>query len=208
MANCKCPANTALTSIPTQDCRVDLEQMQKFIFQRGGYIWDAAGTPTPTDITAKADWLTLKAATDDTKVVVTPLVGGDPAIAAGEKVSNGGGDNSTLNGEEELLGKQPSVFTGVWKSLAPAVKKAMEELTCETDLVVYPVNQHNKIIAKQVDVDKYAGIPISSFFISDRNNSGFATKDTFNVSWNLPAGWDNDLVMLDPEANFRPLVDL
>lgn len=208
MAGCKCPKNTALTTIPEQDCKVDLEQMQKFIFQRGGYLWDAAATPTPKDITKKADWLLLKAATDDTKVVVSPLVGGDPVITPGDKITNGGGDNSTLNGVEEIIGKNPSNFTGVWKSLDSSIKKAMGELMCETDLVVYPINQNNKIIAIEVAPDQYTGIPISSFFISDRGNNGFGTKDIFNVSWSMPANWDDNLVVLDPETTFRPLVDL
>lgn len=207
MAGCKCPQATALTTIPDQDCKVNLEQIQKIAVQRGGYVWDAAAV-TPTDITKKADWLLLKAAIGDTKVVVTPLVGGDPVINAGDKITNGGGDNSTLNGQEELTGKNPSQFTGVWKSLSSEVKKAMQELSCETDLVVYFINENNKIIANEIEADKYTGFPISSFFVSDRNNAGFGSKDAFNVSFNLVANWDDNLVILDPEATFRPLVDL
>ena len=129
MANCNCPAATSLTTVPTQDCDVDLEQIQKIVFQREGFVFDEAGTPTPTDITVKADWLVLKAAVDNTKVVSTPLVGGDPVFAAGEPILNGGGDNSTLNGVEELQGTNPSTFTGVWKSLASNVKNALVRLS-------------------------------------------------------------------------------
>ena len=207
MAGCKCPKATVLSEIPTQDCDVDLEQLQKFGFQRGGYAFDLAGVP-PTDITKKADWLALKVATDDTKVVFTPLIGGDPVITAGDAITSGGGDNSTLNGVEEVQGTNPSNFTGVFKSLSSEVKAKLQELECEKDLVVYPINQNGKIVARKIAEGIYGGFPISSFHISDRNNAGFGTKDTFNVKFTLPARWDNDLVLIDPETTFRPLQDL
>lgn len=210
MANCKCPKATELTDIPTQDCDVDLEQLQKFGFQRDGFMFDATAVApaTPTDITKKADWLTLKTATDETKVVFTPLIGGDPIITAGEPILNGGGDNSTLNGVEELQGTNPSTFTGVFKSLASNVKTALVDLECEKNLVVYFVNQNGKIIANQVAEGQYTGFPVQGFHITDRNNNGFGTKDTFAVRFTLPARWDANLVILDPENGFRPLVDL
>ena len=209
MANCKCPKATTLTDIPTQDCDVDLEQLQKFGFQREGFVFDntLVKPEVPMDITKKADWLLLKSATDDTKVVFTPLIGGDPIITAGEPILNGGGDNSTLNGVEELLGTNPSTFTGLFKSLSSEVKTAMEDLSCEK-LVVFPINQNGKIIANKIAEGVYTGFPIQGFHISDRNNNGFGTKDTFAVRFTLPARWDRNLVLLDPETGFRPLVDL
>ncbi|AHK11374.1 Minor capsid protein [Flavobacterium sp. phage 1/32] len=207
MAGCKCPKATVLSEIPTQDCDVDLEQLQKFGFQRGGFVFDL-NAGTPTDITKKADWLALKTATNDTKVVFTPLIGGDPVITAGDAITSGGGDNSTLNGVEEVQGTNPSNFTGVFKSLSSEVKAKLQELECEKDLVVFPINQNGKIVARKIAEGMYGGFPISSFHISDRNNAGFGTKDTFNVKFTLPARWDNDLVLIDPETTFRPLQDL
>lgn len=204
---CNCPPATALTDIPGTDCAFDLGQLQKFGIQRGGYVWDAAGTPA-TDPTKKADWLTLKAATDSEKVIFTPLIGGDPIITPGDPITNGGGDNSTLNGVEEITGVNPSVFTGVYKSLSPETKKALTELDCEKDLVIYPINDSNSIFANLISTGKYEGIPITGFHVSDRGNNGFGTKDTFAVRFSLPARWDNDLVQITPETGFRPLQDL
>lgn len=209
MSNCKCPKPTALTDIPVQDCKVDLEQLQKFGFQRKGYTFKV-GAESPevaSDPTKKADWLLLKSAVNDDKVVFTPLIGGDPIITAGEAILNGGGDNSTLNGVEELLGTNPSIFTGLFKSLSSAVKTALVDLECE-DLVVYPINQNGKIIAQEIAEGEYTGFDIQGFHIGDRNNGGFGTKDTFAVRFTLPARWDAKLVILDPEAGFRPLIDL
>lgn len=211
MANCKCPPATALSDIPTQDCDFDLGQLQKFGIQRGGDVWNpAAVTPAiPMDPTKKADWLTKKAAVDDEKIVFTPLIGGDPIITAGEPITSGGGDNSTLNGVEEVQGTNPSVFTGLYKSLTPAVKAKLTELACEKDLVIYMINGDNRIFANSDDAGAtYTGIPITGFHVSDRNNNGFGTKDTFAVRFSLPAGWDNNLIQIDPETGFRPLSDL
>jgi hypothetical protein len=38
-----------------------------------------------------------------TKIVLTPMIGGDAVIQAGEAITTGG-DNSTLNGVEEVEG--------------------------------------------------------------------------------------------------------
>lgn len=208
MAGCNCPASAALKTIPGQTCSVDLGQLQKNAFQRGGFLFDPEADPSPQDITKKADWIALKAAVGNTKVVVTPLIGGDPIITPGDPITNGGGDNSTLNGVEELQGTNPSVYTALYKSLSSAVKTAMVDLECENDLVVYFFNQDNKIIANEVSDGVYSGFPITGFHISDRNNAGFGTKDTFAVRFTLPARWDANLVILDPENGFRPLQDL
>jgi hypothetical protein len=208
MAGCNCPASASLTTIPTQDCAVNVGQLQKNVFQREGFRFDAEADPTPHDITKKADWLALKAAVNGTKVVVTPLIGGDPIITAGEPITNGGGDNSTLNGVEELQGTNPSVFTAVYKSLGSKLKSAMVGLECEKNLVVYFVNQDNKIIANEIEPGVYTGFPVTGFHITDRNNAGFGTNDTFGVRFSLPARWDENLVILDPETGFRPLQDL
>lgn len=207
MAGCNCPGNAALKPIPEQDCFVDFGQLQRNMFQRGGFSFDTNADPAK-DITKKADWLALKAAVGATKVVVTPLIGGNPIITPGEPITNGGGDNSTLNGQEELRGTNPSVFTGEYKSLSSAVKTAMVELECEKDLQVYFVNGDNKIIANKVADGVYTGFPASNFHISDRNNQGFGNPDTFNVRFSLPPRWDANAVIIDPENGFRPLQDL
>ena len=207
MSKCKCPKGAALTEIPADaDCPTNLEQVQKFVFQRKGYQFQAAGDPA-TDPSKKADWLALLAAVGDTKAVATPLIGGDPVITPGEPITSGGGGNDTLNGVEEVNGVNPSIFTGNFKSLASATKRAMTDLGCE-DLVVYFVNQYNQIAANEISEGVFEGFPISNFFISDRGNNGFGTKDTFAFRFSLAPRWDDYLVLITPEAGFRPLVDL
>lgn len=204
--DCNCPQSSALTEIITEDCEVNLGQIQKIAIQRAGDMFDSAGTPTPSDILLESVWQTKISATDSTKIVLTPFIGGDPVIEPGEAITVGGGDNSTLNGVAEVQGVNPSNFTAVYKGLPATTEKAMKALMCEKNLVVYLFLQGGKIGAIKIADGQFKGFPIQSFFVSDRGNSGFGTKDVVNVSFSLAEGWSSDLTIIDPTWN--PLVDL
>jgi len=203
--DCNCPAPTELTEIPNVNCPVDLKQIQRLGFQRIGYTFDATATP-PTDILDLSVWQALKTASDDTKVVLTPLIGGDPVIEPGEAITSGGGDNSTLNGIEENEGTNPSAFSCVFKSLPSEAEKAIKALKCEKQLTVYLFLQGGRLAVTKIDTDKITGFNALSLFVSDRGNQGFGTKDTVSMSFSLEAGWSDNLQILKP--NFNPFVDL
>ena len=145
---CSCPKATALTEVPTQDCPIDFSQIQRYGFQRGGNKFDTAGTPA-SDITLLADWQVVRTATDDSKIVISPLIGADPIITAGDAITTGGGDNSTLNGVEEYEGTNPSSASATYKSLSPEIETAMKRLICEPDLTVYLFLKGGKVVAKK-----------------------------------------------------------
>lgn len=203
--DCNCPAPTALTEITSENCGVDLKQIQRVAFERIGNKFDGGAT-TPVLITSLADWQAKMSATDDTKIVVSPLIGGDPIIDAGDAITNGGGDNSTLNGQEEVEGVNPSLFSSVFKSLSPATEKAMKKLMCEKQLLVHFFLQGGRIATRKVETDVHEGFRASSIFMSDRNNAGYGTKDTHNLRFSLVDGWSEDLEIVTPTWN--PLTDL
>lgn len=203
--DCNCPKSTALTDIPSKDCGVNLKQIQRVAFQRGGYPF-GTNAATPNSILELADWQALMTAADSSKIVVTPLIGGNPVITPGDAITNGGGDNSTLNGVEEVEGVNPSAFTCEFKEISSAIEKAMKAIMCEQDLVVYLILQGGKIAAVQIDADNFDGFSIQSPFVSDRGNQGYATKDMHTMSFSLPSGWSEDLVILTP--NFNPLTEI
>lgn len=203
--DCNCPPSSSLTEIVAEACGVDLSQIQRLAFQRTGYVFDAGAT-TPNDILELSSWQAFLTATDDSKIVITPLIGGDPTIEAGEAITTGGGDNSTLNGVEEVEGINPSSFSCVFKSLSSTVEKQMKALICEKNLVVYLILQGGKIAVVEVSTNQKRGFDIQSVFVSDRNNAGFGTKDTVNLSFQLKAGYSDDLVVLKP--NFNPLTEI
>lgn len=206
--DCNCPAPKSLTEIVTDFCGVDLKQIQRLGFQR------KQATAPFTEVTVKdlSAWQEYRTANDDTKIVVTPMIGGDPVIEAGEPITSGGGDNSTLNGVEELEGVNPSSFSAVFKSLSSKVETEIKKLICEKTLVVYLFLQGGRIAVVELPatgeppVHGVDGFPCQSVFLSDRNNAGFGTKDTFNFSFSLPAGWSEGLVIVKPD--FNPLTDL
>lgn len=201
--SCLCPNPTSIGDIPAQTCPENFNQIQKFAIQRSGFTFDGTAGK---DITLLADWQTLLAAADDTHMVVTPFVY-EAAITAGEAITNGGGDNSTLNGESELTGVNPSAFSGMFKSLSKEVIQALFDLRCEKNLVVYFFNENGDIIAQEKTTGNITGFPISSFFVGDTNNEGFATNDTHATSFNLKKDWSKYQVISTP-SDFDPLTDL
>ena len=204
MNGCNCPNPTALTEIPNADCPFDIKQIQKIVFQRGGneFVTDT--------IKVLATWTALKTATDGTKVVVSPFVGGNPLITPGGAITEGGGDNSTLNGEETVTGSNPSLFTCDFKSMTPAQEEAIKKLICEKNLQVYCITEENKILATQeglTALDSHKGFPISAFYLGDRDNQGFGKQDIHKMRFSLKAGWSEKIVKITA-TDFSPLVDL
>lgn len=214
--NCNCPDDGILKDIPTQDCPFDLKQIQRIAFAtQGKVIWDSAtggglgdGVPlTTAQLDTKADWEVRRTATDNTKIILTPLIGGDPIIEAGEPITEGGGDNSTLNGVTETTGTNPSSFSCVFKSISPEIEKALKEVACKS-VEVYFFVEGGKIVAEQVEGTKNVkGINVQALFVSDRNNAGYGTKDTNTLSFELASGWSENIVMVKPK-DFNPLYDL
>lgn len=201
MNNCNCPEPSALTEIPSENCGVNMDQIQRIGYQR-------TQTDAPFDATTVltlSAWQDFMDATDDTKIVVSPLIGGDPIIEPGAAITSGGNDNSTLNGIPQFDGVEPSAFSTKFNSLSAAQEAAFKKLMCETNMTVYFFLQGGKIATKKVSAD-VSGFSIQSLFISDRGNAGFGTKDTFNHSFGLLPGWSDNLVIYTP--SFNPLTEL
>ena len=215
--NCNCPDDGILVEIPDDNCPIDLKQVQRLAFAtRGKVIWDSAagggtnlaGVPqVDSRVDTKADWEARRVAVDNTKIVVTPRIGGDPIIEAGEKISEGGGDNTTFNGVEEVTGTNPSSFSCVFKSIASTTEKALKKLMCG-DLEVYLFLEGGRIACKKaVTGETHTGFMLQAMFVGDKDNQGYATKDTNQMAFQLPSGWSGDLVIVTP-LDFNPIYDI
>ncbi|RLI35950.1 hypothetical protein DRO66_06570 [Candidatus Bathyarchaeota archaeon] len=193
---------TALTVIPTTTCPEELGQIQRFIFvRRGGVRWDTAdptatGKSTPASIqpnlpTVSAGWTTLKALSDDDKVIFTPLLGGDPTITPGDQITFGGGDNSTLNGETYHVAFNPADGSFRFDSLTAEQTAAMKELVCES-LEVYMINSDGDIIGERdtIDADLWHGFKVFNPALGGRNLAGFGTRDSNVLTLQLNDDWD------------------
>lgn len=210
MAICKCPA-AALPNIPNFTCAESFGQIQKVAFQR---LYKSTGGKnsftTVAGIKLEASWAPLLSAGDDTKVVVSPYIQA-PTAEAGAPRTFGGG-NETLGGVEEIIGREPTPFTGVMRKLPQSLVKALKELQCESDsqnLGVYLFDENGSIGALQdpTTATTYYPIPIRSLFIGDKTLGGFEAPDSNAIQWSFLPNWSDDLVIVAP-TDFNPLTDL
>lgn len=208
---CKCPAGTALPDIPVSNCPESFGQIQKVAFQR---LYKSTGEKnsfkTDAGIEKKASWTPLLAADDDTKIVISPYIQA-PTAEAGAARTFGGG-NETLGGVEEIVGREPTPFTGVMRKLPQKIIKALKELQCESwgdNLGVYLFDENGVIGAIQdakTSTTHYP-IPIRSLFIGDKTLGGYEAPDSNNIQWAFLPNWSDDLAIIVPE-DFNPLTDL
>lgn len=207
---CQCPAAASLTTIPNVACAENFGQIQKVAFQR---LVKADGTKNSFTSTAsillKASWTALLAATDGSKVVVSPYINA-PADGGGDaRMSSGGNDD--LGGVPEVLGGEPVQFTGQIRAVSQSVIKAMKSLQCEANagnLGVFLFDENGNIEAIKGETDgTYYPIPIRALFIGSKLHGNYDAKDSNAISWYYPDNYSDDLAIVVP-TDFNPLTDL
>lgn len=200
-----------MPDIPVSNCLESFGQIQKVAFQR---LYKSTGEKnsfkTDAGIEKKASWTPLLAADDDTKIVISPYIQA-PTAEAGAARTFGGG-NETLGGVEEIVGREPTPFTGVMRKLPQKIIKALKELQCESwgdNLGVYLFDENGAIGAIQdaKTATTHYPIPIRSLFIGDKTLGGYEAPDSNNIQWAFLPNWSDDLAMIVPE-DFNPLTDL
>lgn len=199
-----------MPDIPAVKCPESFGQIQKVAFQR--LTTDAGAKNSFTSaaaITLLASWTPKLSAADSTKIVVSPYIQA-PTAEAGAARTFGGG-NETLGGVEEIIGREPTPFTGVIRKTAQAVIKAMKELQCESygdNLGVFLFDENGAIgaIEDETTAGTYYPIPIRSLFIGDKTLGGLEAPDSNAISWSFLPNWSDDLAIVAPA--FNPLNDL
>lgn len=200
---CSCPKPTALTTIANTTCPEELGQIQRFIFSRKGTIrFDTVDPTSPAQLPASiqglgnlpsilAPWTILLGLATNDKAIVTPLIGGDPVINAGEQVTFGGGDNSTLNGQIYHVAYNPSTGTFRFDSLSAAQTAALKQLICE-DLEVIMINSDGDLIGERdtVNPDLWHGFAATNVSLGGRSVQGFASRDSNVLTLQLDDDWD------------------
>ena len=200
-----------MPDIPVSNCPESFGQIQKVAFQR---LYKSTGEKnsfkTDAGIEKKASWTPLLSADDDTKIVISPYIQA-PTAEAGAARTFGGG-NETLGGVEEIVGREPTPFTGVMRKLPQKIIKALKELQCESwgdNLGVYLFDENGAIGAIQdaKTATTHYPIPIRSLFIGDKTLGGYEAPDSNNIHWAFLPNWSDDLAIIVPE-DFNPLTDL
>ena len=209
MSICSCPIATALPDIPSVSCAQDFEQIQKIAFQRihsSGSTLNSFKAGDTTAIEKLAAWAKLVAATDGTKISVTPFVEA-PTAEGGDAITFGGG-NETLGGITKIIGRNPVTMAFALRQYPQSVIKALKELECENDLGVYFFNGNGQILALADANTKgtYYPIPIRSLFVGDLLLNGLETPDSNALSFSLIPNYSDLAEIITPD--FNPLTDL
>lgn len=207
-----CPLATTLTDIPESTCPENIGQIQRYWFVRKGNVsFDLSSNLNNQPVAIQGDdpenlslWSTLFTQPDDSKVVKTPLIGGDSTITAGTVLSVGGGDNSTLNGSTLINGINPADGSARFDSLTAAQIEAIRNLTCEAQgLEVFLISQEGKIWAKK-DGDIVTGFDCSNVILGTMTNNGFGTRDSNVMTFQLDYNYDEYKYSITP-ADFNAL---
>ena len=208
---CTCPAAAALTTIPSAGCPESFGQIQKIAFQR---LRKADGTKNSFTSTAsillKASWTARMAANDGSKIVLSPYVQA-PTNEAGSPRTFGGG-NETLGGVEMVIGREPTTFSAVIRSVKQDVIKAMKELQCEAqadNLGVFLIDENGAVecIKDETTEGTFYPIPIRSLFVGDKSHGGLEAPDSNAIQFAFLPNYSDNLSIQVP-TDFNPLTDL
>lgn len=199
---CACPLPAAVVTIPKVSCGISLKQVQKIIIARRS----VNAFTTLASAKLLATWTPLLVAVGVTKHQCSPFVE-EFVIPPSEPQLEGGDDNTTIDGAPIVVGAGQIRCTGKFPELDSAALVALKAYNCESDLMVYFVNQDSKIYGISPTSTNFTGIPITSFFVSDAGNDGLNTRDKAPVGFNLRYGWRDKLVEVVP-TDFDPRFDL
>lgn len=202
-----CPPADSLATIPVSTCPESMGQIQKVLFQR---IAKSDGTKnsiaTPK---LKASWTPLLAATDGTKVTISPYLNA-PKTEPGAPRTYGSG-NEAIGGVEIIIGRNPTAFTGVFNQQPQKTIVAMKGYEGEDgNIGVFLIDENGLIGCWADNIEtptKYMPIPVRGFFVGDKTLGGFDAPDSNSVQWKFLPNWSDHFVMIKP-TDFDALTDL
>ena len=199
-----------MPDVPAIICAETFGQVQKVAFQRLTKTDGSKNSFTKAAaIGLLASWTPKLSAADDTKIVVSPYIQA-PTAEAGAARTFGGG-NETLGGVEDIIGREPTPFTGVIRKAPQTVIKALKEMQCESwsdNLGVFIFDENGAIgaIEDETTAGTYYPIPIRSLFIGDKTLGGLEAPDSNAIQWSFLPNWSDNLAIVAPD--FNPLTDL
>jgi hypothetical protein len=210
----KCPKQATLTEVTPTACPIKFDQIQKLAIgrliseARFDSIVGAEGKP----ITDQAIWTALLAATDDTKIVVTPYFSGF-SIPATEAIKQGGNDNTTLNGVSEVMGGQMVTVPFVLKNVSSETAKGLRLLATESMLQPGETNiggyffatDNNIVFDGGADGTEFLPFEIYNMFVPDVASEGLNTNNTYNCSFEMRFGWSENWKAVKADFNPRSL---
>jgi hypothetical protein len=198
-----CSTDT-LVAIPNE-CLISFAQATRLIFTKleDGGTANTIATAADAHLTL-ATYEALIAASDDTKMVITPQFGNPTMPDAEPRTALSG--NQAPSGNPLNLGNQPTSFSCTFYGLDPKSEAAMKQLN--GTLGVYMISHEGQIMGQTDDLDTptlVKPIPIFNLFVGDAKLGGYDEPDSNILSFSLYAGWSESRIIFTP--NFNPLTD-
>jgi len=156
-----------------------------------------------------ASWTALKAATNDTKISVTPFVE-NPTPDGGDAITVGGG-NESLNGAERVIGSNPVGMSFKLNNIPQVTVSDLKKLMCEAlgnNLGVYLINENGQIMGIKETVSSggsttttWYPMPIQTLFVGDKQLGGLNADDFNDLTFKFKPGYSDNSAILTLDAS-------
>ena len=161
-----------------------------------------------SEINSLANWQALMTAADSTKIVISPYIY-SPTQESGSARTFGGG-NDSLNGVEEIIGREPSTFSASLRNVPQSIAKTLKSLQCE-NIGVYLIDGNGNVEALGIVDDSnnewIMPIPIKAFFVGDKTHGGIDAPDANVIQWSFVPNYSDTLKIFTIDT-FNVLSDL
>ncbi len=155
-----------------------------------------SGTPFATAIalSTKANWTTLLAASDATKIILSPLFS-NSKITSSKPLETGADTNATYNGIPIYFGEGTAMFSGEFQDLdAPAINSffsvvsgfSLSNGVGSYPLVAYWCNNDGMLFSTPT----FGGLPCINLTARTRGSEGLNSSDKIPFHFYLPPNWD------------------
>ena len=193
---CQCPLDAAISDLVDLECPTKFGQIGKIAFQQVDQTF--------TDITDQAEWTTYLAATDATKIQVTPILHGQESTPAEPVTVGGAGDNTVYDGTIEIVSDGIYQINFNLRNPSPAVLNALKEYECEVSRLGIYLGGRDFVISKSDS----SAIPVSSLYVqSSPALNGNTDANIAQIQIILDASWFSNSLVSTLAFDFTSLVN-
>lgn len=209
-----CPLPAALVPVPAIECSFRLDQLNRLLlFRSAADLSVGEEAIDATDLTSRATYEALLAATGVDKAVLTPLFA-EAVIPPSESNFTGGDTNETIGGVPEYNGESAVQATAAFHSIPPSVVSILQGYSQYSDatkgyigLRAFFFNENGKVFFLEKD-GVISGIPLYSFAVSNPGTEGLKTQTKNILRFTLPHNWAQGLTSANLDFDYKSLVNV
>lgn len=210
----ECPLPVELPHIPTVECSLRLDQINRhLVFRDGAALEISEAAIDAEDMSDEATYLALLGETGIDKAILTPLFA-EHVIPPSESNMTGGDTNETIGGIPEYNGENVSQAEASFHSVPQTIIDEMKKLHQYSDatrgfigLRIFMFNENNEVFFKVNENDEVVGIPVYSYVVSNPGTEGLKTQTKHILRYTLPHNWAEGLTSAKLDFNYKQLVN-